>query len=90
MSGTPDNAVDQSSTTQAIRAALAKVVDPELRRPITELGMVKSVEVAPDGAVHVEIYLTTGACPKKTEISERVTQAVADVPVPGTCGSVWM
>ncbi len=83
MSGTPDNAVDQSSTTQAIRAALAKVVDPELRRPITELGMVKSVEVAPDGAVHVEIYLTTGACPKKTEISERVTQAVADVPGTG-------
>ncbi|RFZ67291.1 Flagellum site-determining protein YlxH [Mycobacterium marinum] len=83
MSGTPDNAADQSSTAQAIRAALAKVVDPELRRPITELGMVKSVEVAPDGAVHVEIYLTTGACPKKTEISERVTQAVADVPGTG-------
>ncbi|BAV42824.1 Mrp/NBP35 family ATP-binding protein [Mycobacterium ulcerans] len=83
MSGTPDNAADQSSTTQAIRSALAKVVDPELRRPITELGMVKSVEVAPDGAVHVEIYLTTGACPKKTEISERVTQAVADVPGTG-------
>lgn len=83
MSGTPDNAADQSSTTQAIRAALAKVVDPELRRPITELGMVKTVEVAPDGAVHVEIYLTTGACPKKTEISERVTQAVADVPGTG-------
>ncbi|RFZ71343.1 sodium:proton antiporter [Mycobacterium liflandii] len=83
MSGTPDNAADQSSTTQAIRAALAKVVDPELRRPVTELGMVKSVEVAPDGAVHVEIYLTTGACPKKTEISERVTQAVADVPGTG-------
>lgn len=83
MSGTPGNAADQSSTTQAIRAALAKVVDPELRRPITELGMVKSVEVAPDGAVHVEIYLTTGACPKKTEISERVTQAVADVPGTG-------
>lgn len=83
MSGTPDNAADQSSTAQAIRAALAKVVDPELRRPISELGMVKSVEVAPDGAVHVEIYLTTGACPKKTEISERVTQAVADVPGTG-------
>ncbi|EUA86176.1 cobQ/CobB/MinD/ParA nucleotide binding domain protein [Mycobacterium ulcerans str. Harvey] len=33
--------------------------------------------------MHVEIYLTTGACPKKTEISERVTQAVADVPGTG-------
>ena len=67
----------------AIRAALAKVIDPELRRPITELGMVKSIDVAPDGGVHVEIYLTTAACPKKTEITERVTEAVADVPGTG-------
>ena len=57
----------------AIRAALAKVIDPELRRPITELNMVKSIAVADDGAVHVEIYLTTSACPKKTEITARVT-----------------
>ncbi|EUA50238.1 hypothetical protein I552_1174 [Mycobacterium xenopi 3993] len=45
--------------------------------------MVKSVEVAPDHAVYVEIYLTTAACPKKTEISERVARAVADVPGTG-------
>ncbi|OBJ54220.1 Mrp/NBP35 family ATP-binding protein [Mycobacterium asiaticum] len=69
--------------TAAIRAALGKVVDPELRRPITELGMVKSIDVEPDGGVHVAIYLTTAACPKKSEISERVTQAVADVPGTG-------
>ncbi len=65
---------------RAVRAALGKVIDPELRRPITELGMVKSVEAGADGAVHVEIFLTTAACPKKTEISERVTAAVTDVP----------
>ncbi|OBK94945.1 sodium:proton antiporter [Mycobacterium asiaticum] len=69
--------------TAAIRAALGKVVDPELRRPITELGMVKSIDVEPGGGVHVAIYLTTAACPKKSEISERVTQAVADVPGTG-------
>ncbi|BCQ08177.1 iron-sulfur cluster carrier protein [Mycobacterium heckeshornense] len=74
---------DTAELTAAVRAALAKVIDPELRRPITELGMVKNVEVAPDHAVHVEIYLTTAACPKKTEISERVTRAVADVPGTG-------
>jgi ATP-binding protein involved in chromosome partitioning len=66
-----------------VRAALAKVIDPELRRPITELGMVKSIAVGPDHAVHVEVYLTTSACPKKTEISEMVTRAVADVPGTG-------
>ncbi|CAJ1498442.1 Mrp/NBP35 family ATP-binding protein [[Mycobacterium] burgundiense] len=67
----------------AVRTALAKVIDPELRRPITELGMVKNIEVGPDAAVHVEIYLTTAACPKKTEISEQVTRAAADVPGTG-------
>lgn len=74
---------DATDLTTAIRGALAKVIDPELRRPITELGMVKSIDVGADGGVHVEIYLTTAACPKKTEISERVAQAVADVPGTG-------
>jgi len=72
-----------SDPTADVRAALAKVIDPELRRPITELGMVKGIEVGPGGDVHVEIYLTTAACPKKTEISERVREAVADVPSTG-------
>src|ERR1700749_5116320 len=72
-----------SDPTTDVRAALAKVIDPELRRPITELGMVKSVEVGAGGDVHVEVYLTTSACPKKTEISERVSQAVSDVPGTG-------
>jgi ATP-binding protein involved in chromosome partitioning len=74
---------DTADLSAAIRSALAKVIDPELRRPITELGMVKSVDVDPDGGVHVAIYLTIAGCPKKTEISERVTQAVADVPGTG-------
>ncbi len=81
MSATQDDATD---LTAAIRSALGKVIDPELRRPITELGMVKSIDLAADGSVHVEIYLTTAACPKKTEISDRVTQAVTDVPGTGT------
>ena len=45
--------------------------------------MVKNVTAAPDGTVHVEIYLTTSACPKKSEITDRVRQAVADVPGTG-------
>lgn len=70
-------------TPDQIRAALAKVIDPELRRPITELNMVKSIDVGDNGAVHVEIFLTTSACPKKAEISARVTEAVTDVPGTG-------
>ena len=74
---------DAAELTAAIRTALAKVIDPELRRPITELGMVKSIDVERDGAVHVTINLTTASCPKKTEITNRVSEVVADVPGTG-------
>ncbi|GGN75763.1 iron-sulfur cluster carrier protein [Nocardia rhizosphaerihabitans] len=66
-----------------MRAALAKVDDPEIRKPITELGMVKSIAIADSGDVHVEVYLTTSGCPLRTEIVQRVTKAVADVPGAG-------
>ncbi|MFT4200020.1 Mrp/NBP35 family ATP-binding protein [Gordonia sp. (in: high G+C Gram-positive bacteria)] len=67
----------------AIRAALSKVDDPEIGKPITELGMVKSITVGDDGAVDVVVYLTTSGCPMRTEISDRVSAAVADVPGAG-------
>jgi ATP-binding protein involved in chromosome partitioning len=62
-----------------IRSALARVQDPEIRKPITELGMVKSIDIDADGNVAVGVYLTTAGCPLRTEITERVTKAVADV-----------
>ena len=77
MSPTP---IDLESS---VRAALGKVIDPELRRPITDVGMVKSVTAEADGSVHVEVYLTTSACPKKTEITDSVSRAVSDVPGTG-------
>ncbi|CAM2796197.1 Mrp/NBP35 family ATP-binding protein [Prescottella defluvii] len=63
----------------AVRTALSRVQDPEIRKPITELGMVKSIEIGDDGSVDIGIYLTTAGCPLRTEITERVTKAVADV-----------
>lgn len=77
---TPHNDQAQQHLRSAIWAALAKVIDPELRHPITELNMVKNVTIADTSEVHVEIYLTTAACPKKTEITKEVTRAVSDVP----------
>ncbi|WP_406232768.1 Mrp/NBP35 family ATP-binding protein [Nocardia sp. NBC_01009] len=62
-----------------VRGALAKVDDPEIRKPITELGMVKSIAIGADSNVHIEIFLTTAGCPLRTEITQRVTKAVADV-----------
>ncbi|WP_024793814.1 Mrp/NBP35 family ATP-binding protein [Tomitella biformata] len=67
-------------TDSAVRTALARVDDPEIRKPITELGMVKSVDIHPDGSVDIGIYLTIAGCPMRSEITERVTKAVADVP----------
>jgi ATP-binding protein involved in chromosome partitioning len=75
-----ESADSKADLSAAIRTALGNVIDPELRRPITDLGMVKSVDIEPEGDVHVAIYLTTASCPKKSEISERVATAVADVP----------
>jgi len=66
--------------TDAVHAALAKVDDPEIRKPITELGMVDSVTVADDGAVSVHVLLTVPGCPMKEQLTRDVTAAVAQVP----------
>lgn len=70
-------------TEEQIRSALATVNDPEIGKPITDLGMVKSVAVQADSSVDVEVYLTTSACPMREQISSRVQSAVADVPGTG-------
>jgi len=62
----------------AIREALATVEDPEIRRPITDLNMVKSVAVD-DGAVRVEILLTIAGCPLKDKLHQDITAAVSAV-----------
>src|SRR5215203_2188445 len=63
-------------STDAVHAALATVDDPEIRKPITDLGMVKSVDVSPDGSVTVGVYLTVAGCPMRDTITSRVTTAV--------------
>ncbi|KRF30236.1 Mrp/NBP35 family ATP-binding protein [Nocardioides sp. Soil805] len=67
-------------TQQQVMDALAGVNDPEIKRPITELGMVDSVEVADDGAVSVHVLLTVSGCPLKDTINRDVTAAVTAVP----------
>ena len=72
---------------ESVFAALAKVIDPELRRPITELGMVGKItpfddEVAnsdADAALGVEIKLTVVGCPAAERIRSDVEQALATV-----------
>ncbi|MDD9206102.1 P-loop NTPase [Georgenia sp. 10Sc9-8] len=64
-------------TVDAVRTELTKVLDPEIRRPITELNMVRSVDVAEDGKVVVGVDLTTAGCPLKDTITKDVTDAVS-------------
>lgn len=65
-------------TESAVRSALSRVEDPELNRSITDLGMVKSIDI--DGSsVAVEIYLTIAGCPMKTHLTESTREAALGV-----------
>jgi ATP-binding protein involved in chromosome partitioning len=68
-----------SPTEAEVIQALSGVLDPEIKRPITELGMVKGVEIA-SGAVRVEVWLTVAGCPMRDTITREVTAAVSKVP----------
>ncbi|SOD73030.1 ATP-binding protein involved in chromosome partitioning [Jatrophihabitans sp. GAS493] len=63
----------------SVRAALATVQDPEIRKPITELGMVERVETSADGFVAVYVLLTVAGCPMKEQLTKDVTDAVRRV-----------
>jgi len=65
-------------TADAVRRAVGAVVDPELRRPLSELDMVRDVTL--DGhTAHVGIALTIVGCPAATRIERDVRQAAASV-----------
>jgi ATP-binding protein involved in chromosome partitioning len=63
----------------AIQAALATVDDPEIRRPITELGMVKGFTVGA-GLVKVELLLTVAGCPLRDKLTNDITAALTKIP----------
>ncbi len=63
-------------TEDQLHAALATVEDPEIRRPITEIGMLKSATVDADGTARIGVFLTISGCPMKDTLTERVTAAV--------------
>ena len=62
-------------TRDAVLAALANVIDPELRKPVTELDMVRSVEIS-GGEVAVMIALTVVGCPLRSSFQDQVTREV--------------
>lgn len=64
-------------TEDQIREALRPVIDPELRRSIVDLGMVRSIDVKDGGVVDVVISLTTSGCPIRSHFQSAVAESVA-------------
>jgi ATP-binding protein involved in chromosome partitioning len=64
------------ATDEQILKALEVVIDPELRKSIVELGMVRSIEQADDGKVAVIVSLTTAGCPIRNHFETAVAEAV--------------
>ena len=63
-------------THDEILKSLEAVIDPELQRSIVELGMVRSIDQTPDGAVDVTVSLTTPGCPIRSTFETAVRSAV--------------
>ncbi|MFL5863423.1 MAG: Mrp/NBP35 family ATP-binding protein [Solirubrobacteraceae bacterium] len=66
-------------TRQQVTEALRSVIDPELRRDIVELEMVRSIDIHPNGVVDVMVSLTTPGCPIRSHFETGVSKAVRDI-----------
>ncbi len=66
-------------TEEAILKSLESVIDPELRRSIVELDMVRSIDIGANGVVDVTVSLTTAACPIRGHFQTSVAQAVSAI-----------
>jgi len=66
-----------ADTVERVRVALARVIDPEIRRPITELDMIGGVVVDPSGVATVDLKLTIVGCPAADSIERDVRAAAA-------------
>ena len=60
-----------------VTEALRAVIDPELRRSIVDLGMVRSIEVRESGKVEIVVSLTTAGCPIRSHFQQAVASNVA-------------
>ena len=64
---------------EQITEKLARVIDPELRRSIVELGMVRSIDIRDDGRVEVVVSLTTPGCPIRNHFQQAVVDRVSEL-----------
>lgn len=72
--------VDRARVLDALRG----VEDPEIHRPITELGMVSRIDIGPANAITIAVLLTVAACPLRERIDRDIRAAIARIPEAGS------
>ncbi len=79
---TPDGSAEPPVrvSEDGVLSVIKTVFDPEIPVDIYELGLIYAVEIADDGAVKVEMTLTTPSCPSAQELPAQVEEAVRAVP----------
>jgi ATP-binding protein involved in chromosome partitioning len=73
--------MEKMPTHEQIQDALRKVIDPELRKDIVSLGMVRSIETPEEGRVDVVVSLTTPGCPIRSHFEKAVRESVGELGV---------
>jgi ATP-binding protein involved in chromosome partitioning len=71
--------MEKMPTKDQVTEALRAVIDPELRRDIVELGMVRSLDVHSNGVVDVTVSLTTAGCPIRNHFETAVHKAISEL-----------
>jgi ATP-binding protein involved in chromosome partitioning len=71
--------MDVMPTSEQVTEALRSVIDPELRRDIVELEMVRSIDVHENGVVDVMVSLTTPGCPIRNHFETGVSKAISEL-----------
>jgi FeS assembly SUF system protein len=84
-SWTPAGEALPKVTEDSVIEALKTVFDPEIPVDIYELGLVYAIEIGEDGAVKVEMTLTTPSCPSAQELPGMAEEAVRQVPGVTSC-----
>ena len=82
---TPDGEVVPKPTEEGVIGALKTVFDPEIPVDIYELGLIYAIELADDGAVKVEMTLTTPSCPSAQELPAMAEEAIRQLPGVSAC-----
>src|SRR5437016_8365400 len=67
-------------STQQVLEALGHIKDPDLGRDVVSLGMIKELDVSPQGKVSLTFELTTPACPVRDRFKSQAEDAVGEIP----------